>query len=434
MVAARGVRLAQVVTVVGMAAPLLLVDRGREAWATIACHLTATAGFLVLAAAVLRGTYRPRAAEAFVFAVALGAVSLALTPRLSDDIHRYVFEGRLVCAGVNPYLTPPDAPEVAHLRDASWQCINHKEIPAAYPPAVQLALAVAATVSPTPFGPKLVFALCAFAAFAALWHFLPRLGLPAQHAVLFGWCPLLWLECAGEGHSDALAALATVLALWASTCAWPLLAGGCLGLATASKFLPAVLLPFLARRSRRVWLGFVVVLFAVYAPFVADPRAMFAGALEYTARWRANDSAFAAVHWLTESVMSPWRAGGGYAGWLAGCEVQRLAKLPLALLGVCLLARCWRRQESPERTAFVFFAFFVACAPTLHPWYVVLLLPWLCMRPSLWLLAFTGTVALAYHVLPAFHASGAWHESTAVKVLEYAPFYGGLLWAAGTHA
>lgn len=421
------VRAAQVVLVGAVAAPLALADRGRQAWATIGWHLVATAAFVMLAAAVLRGRYRPGVREAFALAVLLGACALALPAQLSDDVYRYVFEGRLVRAGINPYLTSPDAASVTHMRDAFWQHINHKEVPAAYPPAVQLALAAAVTLSPTPFGPKLLFGLCALLTFAALWLSLPRIGLPAERALLFGWCPLVWLECAGEGHSDVLAALFTVVATWASMAAWPFLAGASLAVATAGKFLPAVLLPFLARRSPRVWLGFGVVLLMSYAPFLAAPRAMFDGTLQYAARWRANDSAFAVVHWLTEAVMAPWRAGDGYRGWLAGCEVQRLAKVPLVLIGVWLLVRCWRRQESPERTAFVFFAFFVAFSPTLHPWYVVLLVPWLCVQPNLLLLAFTGTVAFAYHVLPAYHASGVWRESVPVKILEYLPFYLGLL-------
>ncbi|MYF93637.1 MAG: hypothetical protein F4184_16665 [Gemmatimonadetes bacterium] len=48
---------------------------------------------------------------------------------LSDDIFRYVWDGRVQLAGINPYLYAPSAPEVAHLRDALYHSVNHADIP-----------------------------------------------------------------------------------------------------------------------------------------------------------------------------------------------------------------------------------------------------------------------------------------------------------------
>jgi len=422
-VALRG---AQAVLVLACAAQLLVPHRGLHVGAAIALHLCATAAYCVLAAAVVRGRLRPGAAEAFALAVALALPALALTPQLSDDVNRYVFEGRLVHAGRNPYAVLPSDPAVAHLLDPAHPFAHH-DVPAAYPPAIQYALALAVALSPTASGAKLVFGACVLLAFAALWRHLPAIGIARERAVVFGWCPLPWIECAGEGHTDALTALFVVLAAWAGAAARPIAAGACLAVATAGKLLPCVLLPALARRRPRAAVAFAVTLVLLYLPFLGEPRALFAAATEYAMRWRANDGGYALVHWLTELCLSPWRAGDGYVGLFAGAEVQRVAKLPLLALGVALLVRCWRRAESFERTAFVFFAFFVAFAPAMHPWYVVLFLPWLCVFPRLPLLAFTGTVALAYHVLPRWLAEGVWSEQAWVKVVEYLPLWIGLL-------
>ena len=40
------------------------------------------------------------------------------TPSLSGDIYRYVWDGRVQNAGLNPYGHPPESPELAFLRDA----------------------------------------------------------------------------------------------------------------------------------------------------------------------------------------------------------------------------------------------------------------------------------------------------------------------------
>ena len=57
---------------------------------------------------------------------------------LSDDIFRYVWDGRVQLAGINPYLYAPSAPQVEHLRDALYQSVNHADIPTIYPPLAQL--------------------------------------------------------------------------------------------------------------------------------------------------------------------------------------------------------------------------------------------------------------------------------------------------------
>ena len=40
-------------------------------------------------------------------------------PYLSTDIYRYIWDGRVQAAGINPYRYMPIAPELSHLRDAA---------------------------------------------------------------------------------------------------------------------------------------------------------------------------------------------------------------------------------------------------------------------------------------------------------------------------
>ena len=45
-------------------------------------------------------------------------------PTLSEDIYRYVWDGRVQLAGINPYHYAPDAAELAHLRNHLYVGIN----------------------------------------------------------------------------------------------------------------------------------------------------------------------------------------------------------------------------------------------------------------------------------------------------------------------
>lgn len=394
----------------------------------LVCHLLATAGFLWVARGVLRGSYAPSFTEAVLIAVVLRAVCLPHPLSLSDDVYRYLHEGELVLAGENPYLvSPAQTPE--GLRGRHFDDINNPDVPAAYPPAMQYALALGALISPSPIGMKLLFGLCDLLVFVALWRWLARDGGVASRALLHGWCPLMAVEFAGQGHGDSLAVLFMVLALSAAASGRAWAAPTWLAVATAAKFLPALLLPFVLRATARVTSGAVVfaaVLAGLYAWFLADSTELFRGVAEYTARWRSNDSLFAVFHAAAEGFVG--------LGWTASVdsallqEPQRLAKVPLALLGVAVLAWCWRRRVAPQRAAYLFFVFFVAATPTLHPWYVAFLVPFLALYPNWGFLCFTGSVFLAYHVLPGWLAAGRWEEVPWVKVLEYLPFYLGVAW------
>src|SRR5688572_30520745 len=52
-----------------------------------------------------------------VFAVLFRLSIVFSPPYLSDDIYRYIWDGRVQAAGINPYRYLPSAPELVQLRD-----------------------------------------------------------------------------------------------------------------------------------------------------------------------------------------------------------------------------------------------------------------------------------------------------------------------------
>ena len=72
-------------------------------------------------------------------AVAMRLALLFVEPYLSTDIYRYIWDGRVQAAGINPYRYVPNAPELAHLRDAAiFPNINRADYAVTiYPPAAQ---------------------------------------------------------------------------------------------------------------------------------------------------------------------------------------------------------------------------------------------------------------------------------------------------------
>ena len=213
---------------------------------------------------------------------------------LSDDIFRYVWDGRVQLADINPYLYAPSAPQVAHLRDALYHSVNHAAIPTIYPPLAQLFFRAICALSATPAAFKLALLLCDWGLCLLLAYSLVRRGQDPRRVVLYAWNPLPLIEVAGSGHIDALGVLLLFAALYAlhsqrwsaAICA---LAGAFL-----VKLVPLVLLPSFWRRPRTDWFNLrkrsALLLFPTlgllaFWPFADAGEKLATGLMTYVQHW-----------------------------------------------------------------------------------------------------------------------------------------------------
>jgi hypothetical protein len=191
----------------------------------------------------------------------------------SDDLYRYVWDGRVQAAGIDPYRYVPAAPQVERLRDpflwpadgtycvgprlpAGCTLINRPRVPTIYPPVAEAYFTTVSELAPPAGRGSLPIqaagALCAIATAFLLVGGLRRLGRDPRLAVLWAWCPVTALQAGNGAHVDVLAAFLTVAALL--ILARPggrrrALAGGALlGLAIATKVTPVLAVPAVLRR------------------------------------------------------------------------------------------------------------------------------------------------------------------------------------------
>ncbi len=343
-------------------------------------------------------------------AVLFRLVVLAAPPTLSDDLYRYLWDGRVLLHGINPYRYPPAAPELAGLRDALWPLINNPGLPTIYPPLLQLVFAAVAAVSPTVLAWKAAAVLFDLAAGFFLMAALARRGRPRTWVLLYLWHPLTVVEFAGSGHSDAVGFFFLALAFWLAAGGRRWGSGLALTLAGLVKFLPWVALPALLRRLRWGWLAFPVLAALAYLPFHLHGVNALGSLGVFAAKWRANDFLFA-----------EFLPGGGGPATAAALKQAKLlaAAVPAA---VWILTLVFRR---PPASVFSWTAGAVLLvSPVVHPWYVLwLLIPAVLLaQPAWW--TWTLTVFLAYAPLPLFRATGVWSESHGLKLLEYLPVLG----------
>ena len=176
------------------------------------------AGFICFALALHRT--RHLASDRRALAIILGVAVLArllllpIAPSLSGDLYRYLWEGRVIVAGGNPYRQAPDDPALRSLRDdVVWPQVNHPQLATIYPPLAEAGFALVARVWPTVTGMKAWVVLHDLLLVAVLAAWSSRAAGRAVAVLAYAWNPLVLVEYAGSGHNDPTSMLWLALAL-----------------------------------------------------------------------------------------------------------------------------------------------------------------------------------------------------------------------------
>lgn len=337
-----------------------------------------------------------------IFAVALSARAavLPVTPTLSDDLYRYVWEGRVLAAGGNPYRQSPADPALAHLRDAEIHPrVNHPHLATIYPPLAEAGFAAVAMWSPTVLAMKLWVTLHDLALVALLaWWSTRRTG-SALPALAYAWNPLVIVEYAGQGHHDPTGIVWLVAALALSR-ERKRLSAVALSVGALVKVFPLLALPFVWRDwSRPARVIAVVLLVSGFGSFAWMTTGSDSGLRAYASVWANNELFF---HYLQAVFRDP--------------RLSR-ALAVVVVLGV-VLALLARRADPPNGTRWTLRAALLA-GPVLHPWYLGWALALEPLGPSApWLLlSFTSLLAYGVGIPPA--DGGAFHLPLALRWVEY---------------
>lgn len=358
----------------------------------------------------------PRQSGLLLLILALAA-RLALFPHPpSDDVNRYLWEGRLIVEGINPYHHPPADPELAAMAaaDPFHDGINHPDVPAAYPPVSLLLFAATGWISYQFSSIKWLIVGFDLLCVGLILVLLRRRALPDAWAVLYAFNPLVLYAFAGQAHLDAIqnAFLLAALALYdRRRFGWMFLF---LGLAVQSKFVAILALPFLLRWDNlRALPLFGLAVALPLLPFLdGGLAAVYDGLLRFGGDFAFNGPVHASLRfWVFDGDMRAAR------------EVCQLLLAAALLLGFVLYHPEWSPRHRDDPLTGVFFAMgaLVLFSPTVHFWYLSWVLILLPLRPMpAWSVA--SLTAAAYFVAVGIsHATGRWRLPAAAQFVEWGP-------------
>ncbi len=364
----------------------------------LACHpvvvATLFAFYLVALWLVLRRLpSTPRVVAVILgFAIIFRALMLPTPVYLSSDLYRYLWDGRVQWAGHNPYRYPPAAVELEALRDSAIHPhINRPTAVTAYPPGAQWLFVLAAGLAPGSIpGWRLVLLAAEIGTLWLLLRLLRRVGAPGTAVLAYAWSPLVVFEGIQAGHVDLAMLLFVLLALKARLDRSSVRAGVLLGIAALIKVYPALLVAAWWRRHDWRFPTAVGATVALgYLPYAATVGVGVLGFLPSYFLDRREDFNVGLRALVT------WGLG-------LSAEMPRRVAILLLLVAVAAVlvwigrAHARGRYDTWRAAALAIGAWLVLGPFSVQPWYVLWMVPFLCVQPSPAWLYFSGAVVLSY--------------------------------------
>jgi len=319
-------------------------------------------------------------------------------PYLSTDVYRYIWDGRVIAAGINPYRHVPVVPQLETLRDDEiFPNINRSDTAVTiYPPLAEAIFLGITRINESVTAMKAAMVGFEMVTFTLLLRLLAGEGRPTSRVVVYAWHPLPLWEFAGSGHIDAALIALAMAAFWAARRGRQGLAGVFAAGATLTKLYPAVLLPVLYRRwGWPMPVAFAGTIVAGYLPFIGVGWRVFGFLPGYAGeeRFDASGAGFYLLSLLHEVTPFATLDGRAYA---IGAAAILLA------LGAVIVFAGHPARGSLGAAALLATTFMILVSPH-YPWYFAWLIPFACFLRSLALLWLTIACLLLYVVPVGYH-------------------------------
>lgn len=374
-----------------------------------------TAAFVLYAAVFFRLRAQPTAEASLLkwiigFAVLFRVTLLFHQPVGSDDIYRYVWDGKVAAHGINPFAFAPADSTLRHLHTEELPSkINFPSMRTIYPPLAQVLFFFSNKLfGDSISGLKFLLVLADLATILVLILLTRSQQTQLTSVLLYAWSPLPILYFGLDGHVDALGIPFLLLAMLFVLRKKMVSGAVSLGLAALAKLYPLFVAPLLfpeGRGWKRVLLPLIPALMLLIGSLLYwEPTGgLIESFIVFNSTFEFNGSIFSLVY---EIVGSNRQA-----------HVASTLLFLVWLLGVFFLKRSFIEK------VFLAFMGFVLLAPVVQPWYLTWLAALITLRWSVAVFVLLGLSNLSNFVVYEYRLAGVWEDNRAMLLLEYVPFY-----------
>jgi hypothetical protein len=341
------------------------------------------------------------------FAILFRLTLLPHDPVATDDIYRYIWDGKVAAAGLNPFQYAPSDPNLAFIHSSDLPSkINFPKMRTIYPPLAQglfhgSHLMFGESVS----GLKFLLILCDLLAIMLLLKLLARFNMNPETLVVYAWSPLPIMYFALDGHVDALGIPFLLLFLTFLYTSRKVEAAISLGLGGLAKLYPLFLLPLLFRKGLKFEWTWLPGVFSTGVTLLED----YSNPLRSSILHFPSTACFFNV---AQSIL----------------HSKAATHLASATVFACFLGLIFLMNRSVLEKTFLTFLCFALFSPVVHPWYLTWLAALLVLRWSASVFLLLGLSNLSNLVVYWHRQTGVWEMKTWLLRLEYLPFLLLLAW------
>ena len=350
----------------------------------------------------------------------LRAYVLLFDPLLSSDIYRYVWDGRVQAAGINPYRYFPAHDALAWLRDATiFPHVNRADYAVTiYPPVAQFFFLAVTRLGENVTVMRLALLGCEAIGVFVMMLMLRRLERPSARIVAYLWHPLPIWQIANSGHVDAAMVALMLVGLWVAF-------NGRIFLGAVLVTLGALVKPFVAPVLAVIWrpwdwkvpLVVIATVVLCYLPYLS----VGSGVLGFLTAGYLQEEGWGSGKGIWP--LSIWRLMfGSHQG-----DVVIYGALAVAILLIIMFRAALRPLDRPaSRIAsanVLLVATLLLLSPN-YPWYFLLIMPFVALSGNAptWALSI-GALLLTDEVDWDF-----WIPSLVVKSVLYGAFFCACAW------
>ena len=385
-----------------------------------------------------------------VIGITARVLFLPSIPNLSQDFYRFIWDGRLLILGINPYMFSPEqlangllnATELTSLEAISnakvliqgMGSLNASHY-SNYPPINQLCFALAALFAKTSIlGSVIVLRIIIIGADLGILYFgkklLERLNLPAKNIFWYFLNPFIIIELTGNLHFEAVMLFFVIWSLYLLDKKRWVLAAILLGVSVSVKLLPLLFLPlfykYLApeglfkkgfwKMKKFYWvtLTTIVITFALFASktFISNFSATIG-------LWFQNFEFNASVYYIIRWI------GFQTVGWNIIAKVGLI--LPMVVFICIVLLAVFRKYNTTQKLItgmLLAVSIYFLLATTVHPWYIATLVLLSVFTKYKFPLLWSFMICFSY----AAYGANGFNENVLLIAIEYSVVISVALW------
>ncbi len=342
----------------------------------------------------------------FTFAVLFRLILFSADISTSGDVYRYIWEGKVVLSGGNPFEYPPDSPKFNALRtDKFPKLVTYPQMTTIYPGAAQAIFALGYILSgESQIGLKLIYLIAEIITMLVIIALLKRFGKPGNLVILYAWLPLPVMEYFINSHLDAAGIalfMASLFLFVKNKWKWSAVL---LALAVSVKLYALLAFPFLfkklgIKKGAAYGLILALVFSLTMAPFAGAGKMLYSALTKYLSSWSFNGGIYTFFNQFIHN------------GYTTHTLVFILLIVSLLIIFVYF--------KKTIRSIYLAWAAYIVLAPTLYPWY----LGWIAaLHPLIGFYSISAFLFLINlsNITPL---QTQWREFTWVLLVEYIPFF-----------